>query len=443
MKKNIIATLLLAVFTGAAGAQSPQNPHGDNSESAFRAALGYTVQIRTAVTTPLEGDTKGTSRGAGFVVDLERGWIMTNAHVVSRSPSRVEVALRNGEFIEAEKIYVDPHLDLAIVQLPQSQRTGVTQAPLECRESPAVGHAVGAFGHPWNLSYTGTRGIISGVTSRTPIELLQTDAPINGGNSGGPLISLATQRIVGINTAGIQGSQNTNFAVAMPYACRVLELLRAGADPSPPLLPVVYFNEREDAPALKVARNYGDADAIALLPGDVIEGVIGVADTVRNETQLAHALRGRLDGFELRVRRAGERITVRGSARPRQSTLDTQGVVSAGILFAPTPLHDAAEIKVGALMIHYVDRGSDGDAKELRRGDFLEAVNGQPVSNVAALSQLLTQAGGTATLTLKRYSGGQRVFTYLERQIRVDRVEIVAGRAPQGLAAGLPAARLN
>ena len=440
MKTSTIAVLVAAAFAGTA---HTQNHPGDNSESAFRAALGYTVQIRTAVTTPLEGDTKGTSRGAGFVVDLERGWIMTNAHVVSRSPSRVEVALRNGEYVEAEKIYVDPHLDLAIIRLPQSQRAGVTQASVECRDTPAVGHAVGAFGHPWNLSYTGTRGIISGITSRTSIELLQTDAPINGGNSGGPLISLATQRIVGINTAGIQGSQNTNFAVAMPYACRVLELLRAGADPSPPLLPVVYFNDREDAPALKVARNYGGADGIALQPGDIIEGVVGVAGSVRNETQLYHALRGRLDGFELRVLRGGARISVRGSAQPRQSALDTQGIVAAGILFAATPLHDAAEVKVGALMIHYVDRGSDGDAKELRRGDFLEAVNGQAVSNVNELRRVLSQAGGMATLTLKRYSGGQRVFTYIERQIRVDALESVAGRPPQGVAAAVPESRLN
>lgn len=359
---------MLTTLTGAANAQSQP---ADNSESAFRAALGYTVQIRTAVTTPLEGDSKGTSRGAGFVVDIERGWIMTNAHVVSRSPSRVEVALRNGEFVAADKIYVDAHLDLAIIQLPPSQRGGVTQAPIECRESPAVGHAVGAFGHPWNLPYTGTRGIISGVTARTSIELLQTDAPINGGNSGGPLISLATQRIVGINTAGIQNSQNTNFAVAMPYACRVLELLRAGADPSPPSLPVVYFNEREDAPALKVARNYGGAGSIALQAGDVIDSVAGVPGTIRNETQLNHALRGRLDDFTLNVLRNGERISLRGAATAQQTALDTQGVVAAGILFAPTPLRDAAEIKVGALMVHFVDRGSDGDAKELRRGDPL------------------------------------------------------------------------
>ena len=169
----------------------------------------------------------------------------------------------------------------------------------------------------------------------------------------------------------------------------------------------------------------------------------GVAQTVRNETQLYHALRGRLDGFELQVLRNGERITVRGSARAQQTPLDAQGVVTAGILFAPTPLRDAAEVKVGALMVHFVDRGSDGDAKELRRGDFLEAVNGQSVSNVNELRHALLQAGGSATLTLKRYSGGQRVFTYLERRIRVDQVESVAGRTVQGVAATMPDSRVN
>jgi S1-C subfamily serine protease len=90
-----------------------------------------------------------------------------------------------------------------------------------------------------------------------------------------------------------------------------------------------------------------------------------------------------------------------------------------------------------------VDRGSDGDAKELRRGDFLEAVNGQPISDVSELTRILSQAGGVAILTLKRYSGGQRVFTYLERQIRVDGVESVAGRSLQGVAVAPAASRLN
>jgi len=419
----------------------------DNGEAIFSQALHYTVQVRTAVATPLEGDLKGTQRGAGFVVDAGRGWILTNAHVISRSPSRVEVAFQDQSYLEATKVYVDPHLDLALVRVAAPSGQRLQAAPLDCGELPRVGHPVGAFGHPWNMRYTGTRGIISGVTSRMSTELLQTDAPINQGNSGGPLISLDSGRVVGINTAQLRGSQNSNFAVAMKYACRVIELLRAGQDPSPPALPVVYFNDHDDERILKVARNYGGSEAIGLRPGDVVRGVAGVATPVQNETQLYHALRGRLGSFALRVERAGQEIAVAGSAQPQASALDVQGVMAGGVFFAPTPLRDAAEVRVGAVMIHHVERGSDGDAKELRRGDFLEAVNGEAVSGLEDLRERLGAAGGAVTLTLKRYSGGDRVFVYLERSLRIEGVAWIgthAVRAAAGLAQGArEAARHN
>ena len=81
------------------------------------------------------------------------------------------------------------------------------------------------------------------MTSKYRTEYLQTDAPVDSGNSGGPLISLTSGKIVGINTAAMKEpkSKNTNFAVSMKYACRVLELLQAGRDPSPPQLPLVFF----------------------------------------------------------------------------------------------------------------------------------------------------------------------------------------------------------
>ncbi len=431
MKQALRRTLTACTLAAAFGA-----PAADNSEAIFSRALSYTVQIRTAVATPLEGDLKGTQRGAGFIVDAERGWVMTNAHVVSRSPSRVEVAFQDQSYSEAEKIYVDPHLDLAIVRvaIPQGQR--VNAATLECGELPRVGHPVGAFGHPWNMRFTGTRGIVSGMTSRMYTELLQTDAPINQGNSGGPLISLDTGRIVGINTAQIKGSQNTNFAVGMKYACRVMELLRAGRDPSPPALPVVYFNDQDDERVLKVARNYEGSSAIDLRAGDIIRGVVGVAESVQNETQLYHALRGRLGSFSLKVERAGTEITVTGSALPHALALDVQGVVAGGVFFAPTPMRDVAEVRVGTLMVHYVERGSDGDAKELRRGDFLEAMDGEAVSSLEQLQERLMAAGGNVTLTLKRYSGGDRVFTYIERRLRIDDVQRV-GRSPTPGAIGM------
>src|SRR5918995_5343712 len=123
-------------LTGVLAALVPTASFGaaaDVSEDVFKGALRYTVQIRATIPVPFDGDRKGSGLGAGFVVDAARGWIMTNAHVVGRSPSRVEVAFHGQEFSEADKVYVDPFLDLAIVRVSDREATKNIQAPrLEC-----------------------------------------------------------------------------------------------------------------------------------------------------------------------------------------------------------------------------------------------------------------------------------------------------------------------
>ncbi len=220
----------MKVYSALAGlvslcAIAPLAAAADTSEDVFKNALGYTVQIRSTLPVPFDGDRKGSGLGAGFLVDAGRGWIMTNAHVVGRSPSRIETAFHGQEFSEAHKIYVDPFLDLAIIRVSDGVETkGIAEPQLECSTMPPVGHAVGAFGHPWRLQFTGTRGIISGVTAKYRTELLQTDAPINPGNSGGPLLN-ARGEVIGINTlieSPVPGSVGVGFAVPINAAKTLL-----------------------------------------------------------------------------------------------------------------------------------------------------------------------------------------------------------------------------
>jgi serine protease Do len=358
---------------------------------------------------------------------------MTNAHVVGRSPSRVEVAFHGQEFTEAEKVYVDPFLDLAIIRVPERVDIRAIVPPrLECDSIPSVGHAVGAFGHPWRLQYTGTRGIISGVTARYRTELLQTDAPINHGNSGGPLISLENGHIVGINTAGIRGAQNTNFAVAIKYACRVLQLLQQGEDPSPPDLRLVYYRDVDNRKELKVARSYSEDGTIRFLPGDVITEVVGIAGPIENETQLLHALRGRLDGVSLKVLRRGEETIVNGRKLPMARVLDARGVYVSGVLFGPVTIRDALEIGSRGLMVHHVESGSIGQSQEIDRADLLESVDGKQVLDVDSLYAQLSEArrsGRRVTFSFKKLAGGDALFSYTQRSLPVSEVRIVG---PQG-----------
>jgi S1-C subfamily serine protease len=414
--------ILFAIFFLALAAPAL----ADDGEEIFRGALDYTVQIKTAVPMPFEHDRKGSGRGAGFLVDADRGWIMTNSHVVGRSPSRIEVAFNGDDFAEARKVYVDPFLDLAIISVgDRAKKLGLKAAILDCGDLPNVGHPVGAFGHPWNLRFTGTRGIISGVTNTYETEVLQTDAPINQGNSGGPLISMRDGRIVGINTASIveKGAQNTNFAVGMKYACRVLELLREGRDPSPPHLPVVFFKDVDDRRVLRVARNYIETSDLKLEPGDVILEVEGVEGRIQNETQLVHALRGRLDGFSLKVQREGKVVTLPGKLTAAPKVTEQKGVYFSGILLGEIDVKDVKSLPLSRVMVHHVERGSIAEFNDVEKNDVLDAVDGKTVGTLNGVWEQLAaarKAGKTVTLTFKRLSGGDALFSYLERSFGVS-----------------------
>jgi len=420
--------LALGVASGA---------HAAGDEEVFDVAKHYTVKVRTQVELPFFGDRKGTSIGAGFVVDSERGWIMSNAHVVSRSPSRVSVSFLGNGFIAAKKLYVDPYIDLAIIEVDaKAHRKKLAAAQLDCSALPAIGHSVGAFGHPWDLSYTGTRGIISGVTSKFSgaLEMLQTDAPINPGNSGGPLISLKTGKVVGVNTASRKSSQNTNFAVPMVQACRVLELLRAGRDPSPPELPVVFYKDVDENKQLRVAQVHAERDQMKLEVGDEIRGVAGESETVESKGRLLHLLRGRLDEASLHIVRNEESITLRGRFAPAESVTRRRGVYASGLLFAATPWRDLGDLADArlALMVHYVERGSLADAQKVERGDLLVAIDGKPVAELDDLLRRLEAAQAAkkeVRLRLVRLGDIEDgLFVYLERPLPVAGLRAVGGK---------------
>jgi S1-C subfamily serine protease len=408
----------------------------EDSEQIFRQAQSYTVQIRSAVTLPFAEDKKKSSVGAGFVVDAERGWIMTNAHVAARSPSRVMVAFRGGDYHEASKVYVDPYLDLAILKLADEQRANVTAASLACDKLPPVGHLVGAFGHPWKLWYTGTRGIVSGVTARFGDEMLQTDAAINHGNSGGPLISLETGKIVGINTSRLdkKDDENTNFALPMKYACRVLALLQEGHDPSPPKLSTVFLAQLEDRDRLVVAKTYLGADTLPLKAGDVITGIVDVPERIRSEAQLIHALRGRLGSISLNVQREGRPVVVRGRLQPESHVTARKGIYASGILFGYTAYRDDPELNLDrAIMVHYVELGSPGRDEEFEKWDLLVSVDGKGVSSLDDLYKVLVSIesqGAQAFLVVRRVSDrDDQVFDYLGRNVPMSDVRLVTGHA--------------
>ena len=184
-----------------------------------RAASGV-VQI-----TSTSGNIGGASQealGSGFVVD-KAGHIVTNYHVI-QGADEIRVSFSNRDTVEAQLVGSDPSTDLAVLQVDTSA-SALTPLPLGDSDKLEVGDPVVAIGNPFGLDRTATSGIVSALQrlitapNRYTIDhVIQTDAPINHGNSGGPLLNSRAQ-VIGVNTqieTGGVGSGNVGIGFSVP-----------------------------------------------------------------------------------------------------------------------------------------------------------------------------------------------------------------------------------
>jgi serine protease Do len=291
---------------------------------------------------------------------------------------------------------------------------------------------VGAFGHPWGFRFTGTRGITSAVTSRLGPEMLQTDAPINSGNSGGPLISLVTGRVVGINSASMSKdrAEGISFAVPVPYACTIVDLLRKGEDPSPPETLVDFAYDENEEPTLVIARSRLPDGAIDLRAGDELLALQSTDHTLTSQSDLMNALRGKLDDVSLTVRRNGADITVRGTWPAAPAVVERHGLWISGALIAEAePLVRGLLVGAPKLMVHHIQSGSAAQLQGLQEFDLMLTANGQPVDSLAALQAVAQEAEASKTdldlMLLRRGSVRNGLFVYQQRTLPLDEVELV------------------
>ncbi len=197
-----------------------------------RAAPGV-VQIASSPN--ISGTT--TALGSGFVVD-KAGHIVTNFHVVDGA-GQIRVSFSNRDTVEAELVGTDPSTDLAVVRV-DANASALTPLPLGNSDQVRVGDPVVAIGNPFGLDRTATAGIVSALqrlitapNQFTIDHVIQTDAPINRGNSGGPLLNTRGQ-VIGVNTqietGGVSaGNVGIGFSVPSNTVKDVLaQLLQTG-----------------------------------------------------------------------------------------------------------------------------------------------------------------------------------------------------------------------
>jgi S1-C subfamily serine protease len=289
------------------------------------------VQISGHTRTPL-GEQQQQGSGSGFVLD-DRGFILTNDHVVANADV---VRVRIGEsekLIAAKVVGTDPSSDLAVIKVdPKDVEGGLHPLTLGSSGSVQVGQPAIAIGSPFGLQGSLTTGVISALGR--PIQApngfqisgaLQTDAAINPGNSGGPLLD-AEGRVIGINAqietgeSGVRANSGVGFAIPIDTAKQAIPALERGEKIRRAYLGV----STADAPngggadIVAVVRG-GPADKAGLKTGDRIVKVGGqeVADSDDVATRIAGRKPG--DVVEIVVRRDGSEktIEVRLGTQPR------------------------------------------------------------------------------------------------------------------------------
>jgi len=243
--------------------------------------------------------------GSGFVFTPD-GLVLTNSHVV-HDATRIEVSLPDGRHCPAHLIGDDPATDLAVVRLdrPDTDAPNLTAVTFGDSQKLRVGQLAIAIGNPYGFQYTVTAGVVSALgrslrsySGRMIDDVIQTDASLNPGNSGGPLVS-SDGRVVGVNTATIMGAQGLCFAIGINTAKFVASrLLHQGrirrafigveAQTVPLHRRIVRFYDlpKETGVIVLAAENGSPAQKAGLREGDVIvafggQPVAGVDDLHR------------------------------------------------------------------------------------------------------------------------------------------------------------------
>jgi serine protease Do len=377
--------------------------------------------------------------GSGVVVSAD-GTILTNHHVIDGA-EKIQVELSDRRTFTAKLVGSDPASDLAVIRIDAK---GLAALPLGDSGKTRVGDVVLAFGNPLGVGQTVTMGIVSAKGRATGLgdgsfeDFLQTDAPINQGNSGGALVNTSGE-LVGINSQILSpsgGNIGIGFAIPAKMASNVVaQLVEHGRVRRGQLGVIVQGVSSDIAKSLGLAEVQGalvstvnegsPAEAAGIRRGDVITAFNGepVADSNNLRNRVASTLPG--STVTLRVVRGGEAqsLTVKLGelSGPKTAQNGTEGPAEGGRLgLAVQPLTPDQAREQGlagrkGLLVVGVDPAGPAATAGFRPGDVIQEVNGRAVADAAELKAAVKTSGDRPALVLVAREGGT-LFLALERQ---------------------------
>lgn len=426
---SALALTLLGSVAGAAQAQTaPQYPIPyDARRGVFSFATGLerslpaVVQVTTLAMSegPTTGETEPTpvSSGSGVIIDAANGIIITNNHVIEGG-QKFRVDMTDGRLFDATLIGADKATDIAVLQI---EATGLSQVETVDSDTLRTGDLAFAVGYPLGLDQTLTMGVISGL-GRSGMgdaveDYIQTDAAVNSGNSGGPLLD-SRGRLIGINTSILSGGvDGGNDGIAFAVPTRILlfvaEQLRAHGEVTRGRIGATLGSlnaERAVEQGLRFVRGAivedvvpgSPAERAGLQRGDIITRIQNRPVANAGSVQATVGIAPPGTPITLVYLRNGHEATTSLNVEILSTDPIQVGATSVqayGANFRDVKPSDGISAS-GALVVA-VEGGSPAAQQDLRAGDLVTAVSGVSVSGFADIGRAFGTGGG-ASLTVQR-----------------------------------------
>lgn len=357
------------------------------------------------------------SAGSGVIVDADKGYVLTNYHVVEGG-SEITVTLKDGRQFRARLVGSDKDTDIALLQIRAS---GLSAVQIGDSDSLRVGDYVVAIGNPFALGQTATSGIVSalgrsGLNIEGYEDFIQTDASINPGNSGGALVTL-DGKLVGINTAILSpagGNVGIGFAVPSNMAVAVMKQLveygevRRGHigigihDVTPDVAQALKLGDVRGAVVANVEPG-SSAQKAELKVGDVVTAIDG--RPVRSAADLRNRIGLTPAGTEvtLTVMRSGSERQIKLRVTPGANTASSvSGTLFDGATLRKASPEEAGDAGSGGVVVESVAKGSPAARAGLRPGDMILSINRIPMKSVDDIRRWTSDRPTTLAVELVR-----------------------------------------